>query len=257
MSQLKTAVIIEDEVDANDLLTKIIEEYCPDLELIGSASSLIKGKELIESSNPDIVFLDIQIGCETGFQLLDMLDNLSFKLIITTAFQEFALKAFQYEAIDYILKPYSPKSIVQAMEKVKKQLVDTDVYRKLENLISEQLSTSKITLSTSEGYTIVCPQKIVHVQADGSYSNIHLVDKRRVLISKSLKEVEKLLPANSFFRLHSSHLINMNHLSMYKKQEGGYAIRSDGCQLPVARRRKTEFIELLSSNGQEVIRSHT
>ena len=252
---MKTAVIIEDEIDAQQLLARILRDYCPDVKLVGSANNLLSGKNLIESLQPDIVFLDIQLGCETGFQLLDKLSNKSFKLIITTAYQEFALKAFKYEAIDYVLKPYSPNSIVESLGKVHKQLGNSDVYRKLENLLAERQTSTKLKLATSEGYTIVCPENIVHIEADGSYSHMHLISNPKVMISKSLKEVELLLPKSPFFRLHTSHLINMNHLYMYKKEEGGCAVMSNGTQIPVARRRKAEFINKLSKIGQENLQS--
>jgi len=251
------AIIIEDELDAQVLLQKIIEEYCPDVELLGTANNLQSGKELIESTQPDIIFLDIQLGCETGFQLLEMVDHKTFKLIITTAFQDFALKAFKYEAIDYVLKPYSPKSILAALNKVKKQTIDnSEVYKKLEALLISQTSPTKISLPTSEGYIMVCPDDIVHVAADRSYSQVYLASKKKLLISKPLKEIEAVLPAHSFFRLHSSHLINMNRLEMYNKEDGGYALMTNGTQVPIARRRKSEFINRLTNNGQSSINSN-
>lgn len=247
---MKTAIIIEDELDAQHLLSKIIDDYCPDINVSGSASNVQDGINLIESLDPDIVFLDIQLGDRTGFQLLDSLSNKSFKLIITTAYQEFALKAFKYEAIDYVLKPYSPKSILLAISKVQKQTIDNEVYKRLESLLSEQKKSSKISLPTTEGYTMVCTEDIVHVAADRSYSHVYLASKKKLMISRSLKEIEALLPSSTFFRLHTSHLINLDHLDMYNKEDGGYAVMTDGSQVPVARRRKTEFLEKLSPNSQ-------
>lgn len=249
---MKTAIIIEDELDAQHLLSKIIDEYCPDINVSGCASNVQDGISLIESLDPDIVFLDIQLGERTGFQLLDSLSNKSFKLIITTAYQEFALKAFKYEAIDYVLKPYSPKSILLAISKVQKQTIDNEVYKRLESLLSEQKKSSKISLPTTEGYTMVCTEDIVHVAADRSYSHVHLASKKKLMISRSLKEIEALLPSSIFFRLHTSHLINLDHLDMYNKEDGGYAVMTDGSQVPVARRRKTEFLEKLSPNSQRL-----
>jgi len=249
MIKKKTAIIIEDEMDAQHLLTSIINEYSYEVEVVASASNIVEGKSLIESTNPDIVFLDIQLGDKTGFELLDSVSNKSFKLIITTAYQEFAVKAFKYEAIDYILKPYSPKSILNALDKVKKQTVDGDVYKKLEALLTAQNQNSKISLPTSEGYVMVNPEDIVHVAADRSYSHVHFTTKKKLVLSKPLKEIETLLTSSNFFRPHTSHLINMNQLEMYNKEDGGYAIMTNGSQVPISRRRKTEFLQKLSSTS--------
>lgn len=246
---MRTAIIIEDEYDAQMLLTSILEQYCPDVTVLGTASTIADGKRLIIEEKPDIVFLDIQLGEETGFELLDQLSGHSFKLIITTAYQDFALKAFEYEAIDYVLKPYSPKSILLAIERVKKQVVDNQVYKRLESLLSRQKSLSKVSLPTSEGYTMLCSSNIVHLVADRSYSYVHLSSAEKLLLSKSLKEIEALLPSASFFRLHASHLVNLNHVEKYVKDDGGYVLMSDGKQVPIARRRKAEFLELLTNNS--------
>lgn len=248
---MNTAIIIEDELDAQHLLTKILDDYCPDVKVVGCAANIVEGKTLIEDQDPDIVFLDIQLGATTGFQLLDSLKNKSFKLIITTAYQEFALKAFKYEAIDYVLKPYSPKSIIVALDKVKKQTNDkNDVYKKLEALLVAHKSPAKISLPTANGYLMINPNDIVHVSADRSYSQVFLTSKKKLLISKPLKEIEAVLPSDSFFRPHTSHLININRLEMYNKEDGGYALMTDGTQVPVARRRKAEFLEKLTTTSQ-------
>lgn len=253
MKKQKTALIIEDEADAQQLLSKIIEEYCLDVTVAGGAANIQDGKNLIESLKPDIVFLDIQLGDKTGFQLLDSLVSYPFKLIITTAYQEFALKAFKYEAIDYVLKPYSPKSIMTALEKVKRQSVDSEVFKRLESLLSAQNKKTKVSLPTSDGYVMVSPDEIVHVSADRAYSQVFLSsDKKKLFISKPLKELETLLPSESFFRLHTSHLINLDKVDKYNKEDGGYVLMTNGSQVPVARRRKTAFLDLLTGNNSSL-----
>ncbi len=241
------AIIIEDEMDAKQLLSRILSDYCPTVKLIGTASNLNKGEQLINELEPDLVFMDIQLGDQTGFQLMDRLEKKSFKLIITTAYEEFALKAFKYEAIDYILKPYSPKSIIAAIGRVTKAYHDSAVYRRLDSLLNNKKTSKKISLPTSEGILLININDILHIEADRSYSNVYLENNTKQVISKSLKDLQELLPKSDFFRIHTSYLINLNKIERYSNEDGGAVIMSDKKRVPIARRRKNEFMELIKS----------
>lgn len=243
------SIIIEDELDAQNLLSNILKEYCPSVQVVGIASNMQEGIKLINSLQPKLVFLDIQLGERTGFQLLDQLVNPNFQLIITTAYPDFAVKAFQYEALDYVLKPYTPNNIISAVKRSEKKLNSDSVYQKLESLISEQRNVAKINLHTAEGIILINIEDIIRVEADRAYSCIYLVNGQKELVSKPLKEIQEMLPSHLFYRLHTSHLINLHQLEKYSKEDGGYAVMSDQSKIPIARRRKNEFMDWIKSNG--------
>lgn len=245
---MKTAIIIEDELDAQELLSVILKEYCPSIQLTGIAANITEGVQLIESVEPDLVFLDINLGDFTGFQLLDKLENRSFKIIITTAYENFALQAFKYEAIDYVLKPYTPQNIVAAVGRFSKSIQSHHLYDKLDAIINRNINVSKINLPTSDGIILINTEEIIYVMADRAYCLIHLTNGQKKIVSKSLKEIEDVLPDYLFFRSHASHLINLNQVEKYSKEDGGFAVMSDQTQVPIARRRKNEFLELIKFN---------
>jgi len=223
-----------------------ITEFCSNISVVGIASNITEGVQLIEQHQPDILFLDIQIGQSSGFELLDKLKHRSFKLIITTAYKDFALKAFQYQAIDYVLKPYSPKNIKAAVSRVLLMNQDAALFDKLKGLIAPNFN-SKISFPTSEGIILINVDEIVHVEADRSYCIIYLNNTEKKIVSKSLKDIEAILPNQKFYRLHASHLINLDKLKRYDKEDGGSAVMSNEKHIPIARRRKNEFLELINS----------
>jgi len=244
-------VIIEDEVDAQNLLSNILEQYCPTIQVVGIASDMQEGIRMINSLQPKLVFLDIQLGEQTGFQLLDQLVGPTFQLVITTAYPDFALKAFEYEALDYVLKPYTPNSIISAVNRAMKRTNTDSIYQKLESLIHEKKGVAKINLPTSDGIILINHEDIIRVEADRAYSCIYLINGQKEVVSKPLKEIQEQLPAHLFYRAHTSHLINLQQLEKYSNEDGGYAVMSDQSQVPIARRRKNEFLEWMKSNGND------
>lgn len=242
------ALIIEDELDAQNLLGTILKDYCPNVALIDIATDLPTGIKLIEYLRPDLVFLDIQLGENTGFQLLDLLPWKNFKVIITTAHQDYALKAFEYEAIDYVLKPYSPKSIISAIARVEKTNQASQLFRRLDDLLNHKATLSRLQLATQEGIVMVSTSEIIRLEADRSYCNIFLKNGERLLVSRSLKDLESQLPSTHFFRIHTSHLINLQYLERYNKADGGFVVLADKIAIPIARRRKNEFLERINSH---------
>ena len=243
-------LIVEDEKHALELLSSIVNDYCSELELLESASSLAEGKRLIDTLRPDLVFLDIQLGDDSGFDLLRELVHKDFKLIITSAYDHYALEGFKHEAIDYILKPYSPSLIVSAINRVKKQRKEEEVFEKLAAIIRPQeasLAHNKLSISTSDGVHLVDYDNIIRLEAQKSYCEIRLKDKSKLLVSKSMGEIEKQLPQTKFFRVHSGHLVHMACVSQISNQDGGYLIMTDGSQVPLARRRKQEFLAAIQA----------
>lgn len=239
-------VIVEDEIASQELLSTIVKEYCPYLHLVGVADSVEKGILTIKETQPDLVFLDIQIGHQSGFDLLDRLEHKNFKVIITTAHDEYALKAFKYEAVDYILKPYSPKDVINSVHRLKDKLEESKAFRQLEKVIKNSLQqkvADKISIPTSEGLKVYKMDSIIRIEGNGAYCKLIDTDSKALLISKSLKEVEMMLSESQFFRIHDSHIINLGHIKEYKKEDGGLVILENNDQVPVSRRKKQEFLE--------------
>lgn len=247
MQKIRT-IIIEDEIGSQELLTSIITNYCPQLEFVGVAGNLQNACILIKETLPDLVFLDIHIGKNTGFDLLDEVAEHDFKIIITTAHEEYAFKAFKYQALDYLLKPYTPTDVITAVQRIVDSMEDNKAFLKLEQIIKSSLaqsSTGKITVPTTEGYKVFRLDTVVRIEANGAYSKVVVEGSRPVLVSKNLKEMEELLPEGQFYRTHDSHIINFGHVREYKKEDGGAIILENNDEVPVSRRKKQEFLELL------------
>lgn len=242
-------VIINSEIDANPLLLEILEEYAPAIHLVEIARSIDQGLKAIEVHKPDLIFLDLEIEDVSPFDMLDAIKNPTFKIIFTTRDEKYALQAFKYGAVDYLVKPYVAQDILSAIDRVKKSQFNEAIYNRLDYLLRQNHmgQNHKITIPTSEGINVLSVSDIVRVEADRSYCFIYLTDGDRILVSKPLKEIESMLPPAIFFRVHSAYLINLDFVKRYKKEDGGNVILNDGSHIPIARRRKKEFFERLSA----------
>ena len=242
-------VIINAEIDTNPLLLEIIQEYAPSINLVGIARNIEDGIQYIEDHKPDLIFLDLEMDGSAPFQMLDSFKNPSFKIIFTTEDEKYALKAFKYGAIDYILKPFVPQDILSSIDRVKRTQFNEAIYNRLDYLIRQNHigQNYKITIPTSEGINVLSISDILRIEADRSYCFIYLTDGDRILVSKPLKEIENMLPSDVFFRIHSTYLINLDYVKRYSKEDGGNVILNDGSHIPIARRRKKEFFERLNS----------
>ncbi len=244
------AVIIEDEQKSREMLAMLVEKNCPQLEIAGLAKNVKEGIELINSFKPDLVFLDISMPDGTGFDLLEAVQGKKFELIFTTATDKHALKAIKYSACDYLLKPIDIDELKVAVEKVLQKKNSTPSMDNLQFLIQQLKKADdnyqKITLPTGNAYEIINIKDIIRCEADASYTHFYLVGGKKLMVSASLKHYEDLLPENEFIRVHHQHLINMNHVTRYLKQDGGYAVMSDGTQIEISRRKKDAFMERLN-----------
>lgn len=236
--------IIEDETAAVQLLTSIINEYCDGVTIVGTASNVDDGLTLLNKNEIDAVFVDIRLGSETIFELLAQIEHTRYKIVFTTAYADHALDAFQYEAVDYILKPYSPKQIIKAIDKLKKS-VPTFGHADLEKLLvaMQQGKSSRIFINTGDGISFIDPSDIIHCTADGAYCSITSRHDGKIFVSKTLGEIESQLNPAQFIRIHASHVINMEHIKKFLKEDGGFVLMSDGTLIPVSRRKKQEFME--------------
>ncbi|GAB3961990.1 LytTR family DNA-binding domain-containing protein [Spirosoma harenae] len=251
------AVIIDDETNARQALTNLLQLLCPDVELCGEAKNVDSGIELIQKEHPDLVFLDIQMPGKTGFDLLASFEKADFGVIFTTAYQEYAIRAFRFSAIDYLLKPIDPDELQAAVEKYKSQLVSVSPQQLkiLQEHIDEprpglsqrtKNAQQRIALPTAEGIHFIQMNDIIQCESLGSYTKFHLVGSKPIVVSRLLKEYEEILDNYYFFRVHQSNIVNLEHIKRYVKGDGGQVWLSDNSEVEVSRRRKEEFLALLS-----------
>jgi two-component system LytT family response regulator len=244
------AVIIDDEKKSRETLRGLIQTFCNDITILAEADGFINGIEIIKKHNPEVVFLDIQMPDGSGFRLLESIKNITFDVIFTTAYDQFAIKAIRYSALDYLLKPIVPEELQNAVEKVKqnrkKGNLKSNIEVLLENVSSGSNDPKKIVLSTSEGMHIVKVCDIIRCESDDYYTKFFLVDGKKIMVSKTLKENEQLLSEHNFIRPHKSHLVNINYIKSYIKTDGGYLVLTNDFKVPVSRRKKEKILEIIN-----------
>jgi len=241
------ALIIEDEPQAVSALKQELSLHCPEITILETAQNVSEGILLIKKYQPDLIFLDIQLSDGLGFDILQEFDNIRFKIIFTTAYSQYALKAIKFSALDYLLKPIDATELKKAVAKATKQS-QSKLNKKIELFLHNQKSNNKrIALQTSDGVFIHEVNTIIRCNSEGNYTHIHFTDGSKLLIAKTMKEFDELLSPYNFERIHHSHLINMNHLNSYVNKDGGYIVMSDKKTLPVAQRKKSEFLKKLGS----------
>jgi len=241
------ALIIEDEPQAVSALKQELNLHCPEITILETAQNVSEGILLIKKYQPDLIFLDIQLSDGLGFDILQEFDNIRFKIIFTTAYSQYALKAIKFSALDYLLKPIDATELKKAVAKATKQS-QSKLNKKIELFLHNQKSNNKrIALQTSDGVFIHEVNTIIRCNSEGNYTHIHFTNGSKLLIAKTMKEFDELLSPYNFERIHHSHLINMNHLNSYVNKDGGYIVMSDKKTLPVAQRKKSEFLKKLGS----------
>jgi two-component system, LytTR family, response regulator len=239
------AVIIEDEIFSSNVLRSMISEYCPDVHVMEEINSSSDALQKLPELNPDLIFLDIELGDGDAFDMLHKLNGDAPPIIFTTAFNDFAIRAFRLSAVDYLLKPISIKELIAAVNRAKSLSNDNEIRRRFQCLLENsntQRPLKQIALPTLSGYYFVEIDHIVRFEAEGSYSRIFLVNKEEHLLSYNLKYFEDLLKSENFFRVHYSHYINLNMISKYVKGSGGYVVMKDGSKVDVATRRKEDLL---------------
>lgn len=238
-------VIIDDEPDAVNFIQSIIQEYCPKLEIVGKAHSIKEGSKLIINKTPDLVFLDVEMPHGTGFDLLANFPEKTFDVIFVTAFNHYAINAIKFSAVDYILKPININEFIKAVDKVQDINSSSDYKNASFTALLENVKSSmpgKLAIPTSDGMEYLNTKEIIRIEADRSYSWFFLKDKRKLLVSRNLKEYQELLTDRNFFRTHNSHLINLEHVKKYIRHEGGAIELIDGSQVPISRGKRDLFL---------------
>jgi two-component system, LytTR family, response regulator len=253
---MPTAILIDDEKNSRESLRKKIETHCPGVSILGECNNGLEGLDAIQKLNPDIVFLDIEMPHMNGFTMLQQLPERNFELIFTTAFNQYAINAIRFSALDYLVKPVDVTELVQSVSKVSEKPANTINKQQLDILqqfFNNQKSVpDRIAVAVTSGLEIIHLNNILYLEAEGNYTNIHLENSRPLLSSKTLKEFEDILPATQFCRIHNASLINIQFIKKYNKGEGGQVVLSNGAVLDVARRRKEELLQLLQTVATKI-----
>jgi two-component system LytT family response regulator len=251
------ALVVDDEEFARKNLTMLLEEYCPEVEVIGEASRKDQAKAIIESSNPDVVFLDIRMpsGAE-GFELLEEIENKDFLVVFVTAFKDYAIRAFNASAIYYLLKPIDIEELQSAVAKVtetrqtfseqpESYTTYFDSLQELSHNLLNNKQSNRIAISHTKGLKLVDDETITHLEASGNCTTIYFKDGTRYLDTRTLKIYENLLNPLKFSRIHKSHIINLDLMREYVNDDGHFAVLEGGIRVPIARNRVTEFVKML------------
>ena len=244
-----TTILIDDELSCTETLAIELEMYCPQVEVLASYNSADEALAGIVALKPDLVFLDIEMPWMNGFELLQQLNQVSFDVIFITAYDQFAVKAFKFSAVDYLLKPIKKEELISAVAKVEqrraKRLSSAHIEAMLNNINFLNRDFPSLAVPISEGLEFVPVDEILYCASDNNYTYIHKISGDSILLSKTLKEVEGMLENRQFLRIHQSFLINPRHLRKYVRGQGGHVIMSNGKELPVARARKEDLLDSL------------
>ena len=251
-----TALIVDDERRSRETLASLIEKYCPVLKVIGFADSAATGAEAIKLQSPDLVFLDIEMPFGSGFDMLEKLGDYSFEVVFTTAYDQYALRAFKFSALDYLLKPIDRDDLIEAVGRVEKRVskkqnsLSKEANEHLEvllhNIKNKHLHASKIALPTSDGIVFVQVNDIIRCESERNYTNFYMSGGEKILITRTLKEFELMLTDFDFFRVHHSHLINLAYVKRYIKSDGGSLMMIDESIVQISRKYKDVLLQKLA-----------
>ncbi len=238
-------MIIDDMLQAQEALASDLKVYCPQVEVCGRATGVVSAAKMLKNLSPDLVFLDIELEDGTGFDLLEILPQINFKIIFTTASDQHAIRAFRFSAIDYLLKPIDANALKEAVAKVGPHDSPANVEILLDRWAKPEERASKIALHSADKIEVVEIQNIVRCESENNYTMFYFADGAKSLVSKTLKSFESMLTTVGFVRVHQSHLVNVQHIKAYIKTEGGYLMMRDGARVPVAVRKKALVIQML------------
>ncbi len=243
-----TAILIDDEKNALEVLEWQLKNFCADVQVLAMCTSADEAVTAIIQLQPQLIFLDIEMPVKSGFEVLHAFQQPRFDVIFTTAYNQFAIKAFKYAAFDYLLKPIDAADLKAAIERFKnrKTTLTTQQLEVLMNHMGKVPPPEKIALNTADGMMFIKPDQIIRCESQSNYTKIYLTTHQKVTIAKTLKDVEETLQEYHFYRIHNSHLINLQHIEKFVKADGGYVLMTDGEHITVARNRKDGFIEQFS-----------
>ncbi len=242
------AVIIDDEAKARRILEALLTEHCDEIEVVAMADDVPSGVKAINKEKPDVVFLDVEMPGYSGFQLLEFFDQVDFEIIFTTAYSEHALKAFEVSAIDYLLKPIQIDQLTKAVKKLlnKGNQQSTEKINALKSNLKDN-KISKIALPVADGFLFAKPDEILYLKAESSYTNIILSSAKTILVSKTLKEFEKLIDHPHFMRVHRSYLVNLNHVKQFVKTDGGHLEMVNGDIVYFSKEKRDDLLQAFNT----------
>lgn len=245
-------IIVDDEITSSQVLDKLIQHYLPHLQVIAICNKPNDAIEKITSLKPDLVFMDIELPGMTGFDILEKIPSINFNIIFTTAHSQYGIKAIQFSAIDYLLKPINIEELITSVERTQKLITDNQSLERirilLENikLLNNNDPFNRIALPTNDGLKFVFTHEIVRCMSSNNYTHIFLNNGDKILISKTLKDVENIFSAHTFCRVHNSHLVNTTYIKKFMKNDMNRIVMSDGTEVEVSRRKKDELLKILN-----------
>jgi two-component system LytT family response regulator len=238
------AILIDDEPDCVRLLAHELAVNCPQVQVVGRSTNSEEGLRLIQVLQPDLVFLDIEMPRMNGFQLLEKIGPLSFSLIFVTAYNEFAVKAFRFSALDYLLKPVDAQDLQEAVRKAERQQrVDGRQIELLRHQLHTQQLTDKIAVPYQQGVVFLPVNEIIYCESDSNYTNVIATQNRHFLLTRTLREVQEVLEERNFLRVHRQYVINLDHIKLFIKGEGAYLVMTNEVSIPVARNQKEKLVQ--------------
>ncbi|MEO8415845.1 MAG: LytTR family DNA-binding domain-containing protein [Ginsengibacter sp.] len=247
MEKIK-ALLVDDELNSLQNLQQKLEGFCPDVEIVAISQKPEDGILLIKQHQPDVVFLDIEMPRMSGFRMLEELGEYDFDIIFTTAYNHYSIDAIRISAFDYLVKPIGIEELQHAVERLnkirhKQTKEKIDILKK--TLSDNKSQEDKIAISTSEGIEFIPIKNIVHIESKSNYSKIYLRENKSMIVSKILKDFEEMLLPYNFYRVHNSHLINLNYIQKYIRSQGGHVLLQDGTLIDISRRKKEEFLKMI------------
>lgn len=244
------AIIIDDELSSMQNLQQKLAEFCPTIEVVATAQKPEEAILLIHHHKPDVIFLDIEMPKMSGFRMLEELKEVDFEIIFTTAYNHYAIDAIRIAAFDYLLKPIAIKDLQQSVDRLNK-LRGYQTKEKIDVLRSsmsdKKSQDDKIAIATTEGLEFIPIKNILHIESNSNYSKLYFQNGRHLTVTKLLKDFEDMLAPYHFYRVHNSHLINLNYIQKYLRGNGGRVMMQDGTEIEVARRKKEEFLKMIAS----------
>jgi two-component system, LytTR family, response regulator len=243
-------ILVDDETDSLEVMEMLLKTHCPQVKIEAVCNNAEKGIEAINKYRPDVVFLDIEMPNMNGFDMLEKFDELFFDVVFITAYQQFAIRAFRYSALNYLLKPVDVDDLIETIQRIEKRNA-APMKEQIELLLQGvrnpgSQTISRIALTTSYGLLFVETKDIIYCESNDNYTNVKLVSGKKLLISKTLKEIDETLSGPDFYRIHNSFLINLGHVQKFVRSDGGYVIMDDDTQVSISRTKKQEFLELFS-----------